>query len=379
MIPVNDPIFNNDDFEYLSNAFKSGWVSSAGPYIEEFEKSWADYCNRKYGIAVTNGTVALEVALKAIGIKATDEVIMPTFTIISCAQAITNLGAKPVLVDCDPNTWCMDVKKIEEKVSPATKAIMVVHMYGHPVDMDYVFEIAAKYDLKIIEDAAEVHGAEYLSKRNTANPKWLKCGSMGHVSTFSFFANKLITTGEGGMILTDDPDIKARAESIRNLCFNSERRFKHFELGNNYRFTNLQAAIGVSQIKRIDKIVADKQFIGNLYLKELSQIDGIHLQTQQNWAKSVFWVNGLVLDEDVGLNAENFCKKLMELGIDTRPFFLGMHEQPVFQEMGLFLDEKYEISELIARQGFYLPSGLAMTSKLVEEVIKAVKMVMRGI
>jgi len=375
MIPVNEPVLTSKDFDHLKDAFSSGWISSAGKYIEQFEKKWAEYCGMAYGISVSNGTAAIQLALDAAGIGEGDEVIMPSFTIISCGQAVTNLGATPVLIDSDANTWCMDVTSIESRVTKKTKAIMVVHMYGHPVDMDVVMAIAKKHNILVIEDAAEVHGARYLSNRGTSSEKWLVCGGIGDISTFSFFANKLITTGEGGMILTSDTDINDRAVMLRNLCFNTERRFLHYELGYNYRLTNMQAAIGVSQIQRIEDIVDRKIEIGRYYQEQLSQIEGIQLQKQESWAKGVFWINGLVLADSLNCTAENFCDELRKLGVDTRPFFLGMHEQPVFASKGLFIGEKYPVSERIARQGFYLPSGLSLSIDQVDEVIKNFKLV----
>ena len=379
MIPVNEPVLTDKDFEFLKDAFTSGWISSAGKYIEEFEQNWAEYCGMRYGISVSNGTAAIQLALDAAGIGKGDEVIMPSFTIISCGQAVTNLGAIPVLVDSDVNTWCMDVTSIESRVTKKTKAIMVVHMYGHPVDMDVVMGIAKKHNILVIEDAAEVHGAKYLSNRGTSSEQWLVCGGIGDISTFSFFANKLITTGEGGMVLTSDSGINDRAMMLRNLCFNNERRFRHYELGYNYRLTNMQAAIGVSQIQRIEEIVERKIEIGRYYQEQLSQIEGIQLQKQESWAKGVFWINGLVLDDSFNCTAEKFCDELRKLGVDTRPFFLGMHEQPVFASKGLFIGEKYPVSERIARQGFYLPSGLSLTIDQVDEVINSFKLVMEKI
>lgn len=379
MIPVNEPVLTDRDFDYLKDAFLSGWISSSGKYIEEFERSWAEYCGMQHGVAVSNGTAAIQLALEAANIGEGDEVIMPSFTIISCCQAVTNLGAIPVLVDVDPDTWCIDVTKIENRVTTKTKAIMVVHMYGHPVDMDAVVAISNKHNLIIVEDAAEVHGAKYLCQRGTPNEKWMACGGIGHVSTFSFFANKLITTGEGGMILTSDSKIYNRAMMLRNLCFNAERRFKHYEIGYNYRLTNMQAAIGVAQVQRIDEIVNRKIEIGKYYQDQLSEIEGIQLQKQEPWAKSVYWVNAIVLDEGLNCSAETFCKELKKLGIETRPFFLGMHEQPAFVSMGLFGGERYPVSEGISERGFYLPSGLSLTKDQVDEVIKKCKIIMKTI
>ena len=255
MIPVNEPLLHDEDFEYLKEAFKSGWISSAGKYIEEFEEGWAKYCGMKYGISVSNGTAALQIAIEAAGIGENDEVIIPDFTIISCAQAITNVGAIPIPIDSRMDTWCIDESKIEQQITKNTKAIMVVHMYGHVVDMDAIIKISNKYNLVIIEDAAEVHGAKYLSKRHTDNSEWLTCGGLGHISTFSFFANKLITTGEGGMVVFREKKLSAFSKIIRDHGMNPDRRYWHDYVGSNYRLTNIQAAIGVSQLNRINKII----------------------------------------------------------------------------------------------------------------------------
>ncbi|MCJ7724602.1 MAG: DegT/DnrJ/EryC1/StrS family aminotransferase, partial [Anaerolineales bacterium] len=305
-----------------------------------------------------------------------DEVIMPAFTIISCALAVVEIGAVPVLIDSEPKTWCMDVEKIEERISPRTRAIMVVHIYGHPVFMDKVLELAEKYNLLVIEDAAEVHGAEYLSGRSHDNPVWRRCGGMGDISTFSFYANKLITTGEGGMVLTNDNEYAEKARGLRNLCFRPERRFFHTELGYNYRMTNLQAALGVAQLERFDQIIAKKRWMGKAYTDHLNDISGLQLPIEEPWARHVYWMYGLVLDESRGMDAVEFAKRLDALGVQTRPFFLGMHEQPVFWERGLFKGEHYPVAERIAKQGLYLPSGLALTEAQLEEVWKVVRKVL---
>jgi perosamine synthetase len=375
VIAVNEPKFGERELAYVTECIQTGWVSSAGHFIEEFEQKWSAYCGMRYGVAVSNGTNALQIATHSVNLQPGDEVIMPTFTIISCALAVVDCGAKPVLVDSDPRTWCMDVNQIEAKITPRTKAIMPVHIYGHPVDMDPVISLAKKYDLKIIEDAAEVHGAEYLSDRNGINPTWKRCGGMSDMSCFSFFANKLITTGEGGMVLTNDEKLADRARSLRNLCFRPERRFLHTELGFQYRLTNLQAALGVAQIERFDEILERKRWMGKAYTERLKDIAVLQLPVEEPWAKQVYWMYGLVLDESTHMDAAEFARKLQELGVQTRPFFLGMHEQPVFLERGLFQGEHYPVAERIARQGFYLPSGLALTLEQLEQVCDAVRKV----
>jgi perosamine synthetase len=376
MIPVNEPLLGERELEYVNECIRTGWISSAGHFIEDFEDKWAAYCGMKYGIAVSNGTTALQVAVRCLNLKPGDEVIMPTFTIISCALAIVESGAIPVLVDSDPCTWCMDVCQVESKITARTRAIMPVHIYGHPVDMDPLLALADKYHLAIIEDAAEVHGAEYLSGRNGKDPVWKRCGGIGDISAFSFYANKLITTGEGGMVLTSNEQFAEKARGLRNLCFRPERRFYHTELGYNFRLTNLQAALGLAQLERFDKIVAKKRWMGQAFTERLKDIPVLQLPVEEEWAKQVYWMYGLVLDESTHMDAVEFAKRLQALGVQTRPFFLGMHEQPVFLEQGLFRDEHYPVAERIARQGLYLPSGLALTEEQLEKSCEAVRSVL---
>jgi perosamine synthetase len=363
MLPVNQPLLNGREKELLIQCIESGWISSDGPFVEKFEHVFASFIGVDFGVAVCNGTVALETALFAAGIEKNDEIIMPSFTIISCALAAIRLGAVPVLVDAEPETWNMDVSQIESKINPKTKAIMPVHIYGHPVDMDPVVQIAKKHNLIIIEDAAEVHGAEYKNK---------KCGSIGHIASFSFYANKIITTGEGGMIVTSDKEMADRARSYRNLCFRPERRFYHTELGNNYRMTNMQAALGVAQTERVEEFISIKRRLGKYYQEKLSAIKGIRTQIEKSWAKSVYWMYCIELNQSLGIDAEEMMDKLRDRGIGARPFFLGLHEQPALHKMGLFKDEHYPVTERIARQGLYLPSGLTLTEKQVDEVVAAV-------
>jgi perosamine synthetase len=367
VIPVSEPQLGDRELEYVMECVRTGWVSSSGKFINEFEESWAAYCGRRYGVAVSNGTVALQLAIAALNLQPGDEVIMPTFTIISCAQAVLAAGAVPVVIDSEPRTWCMDTTKIEARLTTRTRAIMPVHIYGHPVAMDTIMEIASRYKLNVIEDAAEAHGAEYRSRR---------CGSFGEMSCFSFYANKLITTGEGGMIMTDDENIAEHLRALRNLCFLPERRFFHEELGFNYRLTNMQAAMGVAQIARMEDIVRKKRWIGEQYRSRLQDIRTIQLPVEENWARSVYWMYGIVLSSELPINASHFAEALKARGVDTRPFFLGMHEQPVLQRRGLFCGEHYPVAEHIARNGLYLPSGIGLTEKQLTTVCDTVREVL---
>jgi perosamine synthetase len=368
MIPVNEPLLNEQALKYVVECLQTGWISSEGRFIHEFEDKWAAYCGMDYGVAVSNGTTALEVAMACLDLKPGEEVIMPSFTIISCALAIIEAGATPILVDCDPHTWCMDVNKVEAKVTSRTKAIMPVHIYGHPVDMDPICELAQKYQLYIIEDAAEAHGAEYKHKR---------VGGIGDLSCFSFYANKIITTGEGGMVLAKSAEHAERLRSLRNLCFRKDRRFYHTELGHNYRMTNLQAAVGLSQVEKVEEHIRQKQWMGKAYTERLQGLPQIELPVEEAWAKNVYWMYGLVLADDMQYDATEFAVRLKAEGVETRPFFIGMHEQPVFHQMGLFRDERYPVSERIARRGLYLPSGLTLTEAQLETVCEGVRKVLQ--
>lgn len=368
MIPVNEPKFGPREKELLNQCIDTGWVSSDGPFIKQFEEMFASFVGMKHGVAVCNGTAAIEAALFGLGVTEGNEVIMPTFTIISCAVAVLRLGAKPVLVDIDPEIWTMNVKQIEAKITKKTKVIMPVHIYGHPVDMDPLIEIAKKNGLLIMEDAAEVHGAEY---------KGRKCGSIGEIASFSFYANKIVTTGEGGMVVTNNDQMAERARSFRNLCFRPEKRFYHTELGYNFRMTNLQAALGVAQTERIEESIQLKRRLGDYYRKRLADIPGVRFAPEKSWAKSVYWMYAIEIDPKTGLNAETVMQKLGERGIGTRPFFMGLHAQPVFHDMGLFRGERYPNAEHAYRQGLYLPSGMALTESQIEIVSTELQKIMK--
>jgi perosamine synthetase len=367
MIPVCEPLVTERDIALVNDALASGWISSAGKYLDRFEEGWAAYCGMPHGIAVANGSVALDVAVDLLDLEAGDEVIMPTFTIISPAQSVVRAGGVPVLVDSDPECWQMDAAQVARRITPRTRAIVVVHIYGHPADMDPIMALAERHGLTVIEDAAEVHGAEYKGRR---------CGGIGHISTFSFYANKLVTTGEGGMVLVRRPEQAERARSLRNLCFQPGRRFHHEALGYNYRMTNIAAAMGVGQMTRIEATIARKREIAHTYEAALSGLPSIRLPIEMPWAKNVYWVYGIVLGEDREGDAAAMMARLRERGIETRPFFLGMHEQPVFQRMGFFRGESYPVAEGLARRGFYIPNGLALTAARQDMVIASLREVL---
>ena len=363
MIPVNEPLLDGNEKKYLIECIETGWISSEGPFVSRFEERFSRHVGRKHGIAVANGSGALDIAVKAIGIGSGEEVIMPTFAIISPAASVVRAGGVPVLVDSDPVTWNMDVTQIEDTITPRTKAILVVHIYGLPVDMDPVLEIAAKHGLAVIEDAAEMHGQTYRSR---------PCGSFGDISTFSFYPNKHVTTGEGGMIVTDDDQLADRCRSLRNLCFGRERRFMHEDLGWNYRMSNLQAAVGLAQLERLDEFVQRKRAMGLRYTEALSNVKGFQLPLPRtDYAENVYWVYGIVFERDVLVDAVTTMRRLQEFGIGTRPFFWPMHEQPIFHKMGLFRNVSCPIAERIACRGFYLPSGLALRDEDIRRAAAA--------
>ncbi len=359
-IPVNEPLLLGNEKKYLAECIDSGWISSEGPFVKKFEKQFAKTVNRKHGISVCNGSVALEVAIAALGIGPGDEVIMPTFTIVSCASAIVRSGAIPVLIDVEKDTWNMNVEQIEAKVTKRTKAIMVVHIYGLPVKMNPILQLAEKYNLFIIEDAAEVIGQTYHNK---------PCGSFGEISIFSFYPNKHITTGEGGMVVTNNTNLAEKCKSFRNLCFQPQKRFLHEELGWNFRLSNIQAAIGVAQLEQLSKNIIRKREIGLRYLNNLKNLSSIQLpQLKTDYAENLFWVFGIVLLNDKYSDAISVMDILKTKRIGTRPFFWPIHEQPVFHKMGLFQSDSHPNAENIARNGFYIPSGLAITDEQIDIV-----------
>jgi perosamine synthetase len=364
LIPVNEPLIGDREAAYVLDCVRSGWISSEGPYVTRFEEAWAAYCGTRYGVAVTNGTAALYAAFDALRLRPGDEVIMPSFTIIGCAHAIIAAGATPVLVDADPRTWCMDVDHVAVRITPRTRAVLAVHIYGHPVDMQPLRALAAQHKLTIVEDAAEAHGAEYRGAR---------AGSLGDIACFSFYANKILTTGEGGMVLTSDPALAERVRSYRNLAFHSGRRFHHTEFGRNERMTALQAALGLAQVEDAGARVRRKREIGWRYTELLSGIDGLQLPVEMPWANNVYWMYGMVIDAARGFDAAELARRLRRRGVVTRPFFVGMHEQPVLLDRGLFAGERFPVTERVSRQGLYLPSGLTLTAEQQERVARAVR------
>jgi perosamine synthetase len=318
---------------------------------------------REHAFAVCNGSAALELAVKAIGIQPGDEVIMPTFTIISCALAVIRARAVPVYVDADLDTWNMQIDDIEPLINSKTKAIMAVHIYGITVDMDPLLKIAKKYNLKVIEDAAEVIGQTYKGKQ---------CGSFGDISTFSFYPNKHITTGEGGMVLTDNNEIAEKCRSLRNLAFGKTERFVHESIGWNFRMSNLQAAVGVAQLERLLQTVSRKKEIGNIYLKNLRSCKTFQLPLlNTSYCDNIFWVFGII-SKNIDQSALWWMKELKAESISTRPFFFPMHLQPIFKKFNDPIN-KYPNSKQLSEYGFYLPSGITLTNDEILTVCETIK------
>tara|TARA_R110002110_G_scaffold415719_1_gene654190 strand:- start:24624 stop:25736 length:1113 start_codon:yes stop_codon:yes gene_type:complete len=366
-IPVNTPLLIGNEKKYLNQCIDTGWISSEGPFVKEFEEKFSERVGRQFGVAVANGTVALECAVRALGLQPGDEVIMPTFTIISCIQALINNQLKPVLVDSLSDTWNMDTASIRAKITDKTKAIMVVHTYGLPVEMDAVLSLAKEFNLKVIEDAAEAHGLMYKDK---------PCGSFGDIGIFSFYPNKLITTGEGGMIVMNDKSLYKQCCYLRNLAFDNPR-FVHEDLGYNFRMSNIQAALGLAQLEQLDEFIERKHNMGLYYQNNLQEIE--HLQcpiAETPYAKNIYWVFGLIVEK---MKATQIMQLLSEKRIGTRPFFYPMHLQPALTKTGLFKEEQYPQAEHISQYGFYLPSGLALTKLELERVVQAVQSILTEI
>lgn len=367
MIPVNEPVISKTAKKYLLDCLNTGWVSSAGDYIEAFENKFKKYIGKKYALTTTSGTSALHLALAASGIKKADEVIMPDLTIISCAFAAMYVGAKPVLVDVNELTGNIQPNKIEEKITNRTKAIMVVHLYGHPVNMQPIIQIAKKYKILLIEDAAQSHGAKV-----KIHGEWKKAGSLGDISCFSFYGNKIISTGEGGMLLTDNENIFKKAALLKDLSHVPGKRFFHEELGYNFRMTNLQAALGLAQLEEIDNYLQKKKWMAKTYSEGLKNIDLLELPKEESYAKSVFWMYAPMVKDDSNINRDELCEALRDMGIDTRTYFVPLHVQPALKKFKY--DKKdYPVSTDISKRGFYLPSGLALTKKQINMVINAIK------
>ncbi|MDA8245008.1 MAG: DegT/DnrJ/EryC1/StrS family aminotransferase [Elusimicrobia bacterium] len=372
-IPVNEPLVGKKELKYVSDALKTGWISSEGEYLKAFEKGFAAYVGVKHGVAVNNGTSALILALRALDLPAGSEVIMPSFTIVSCALACVYNGLVPVFVDSERDTFNADVKQVAKAITKRTKAIMAVHIYGHPADMGAMRALARKHKLLLIEDFAEAIGSEY---------KGRLCGSLGDVSCASFYANKVITTGEGGMCLTNSDALAEKMRDLRNLSHARGARFVHYELGHNFRMTNVQAAIGLGQLETVKARVKRKIEVAALYTKLLKPLEKeglLTLPVQKKWAKNTYWMYGVLLNRERGVKAAEVMKAMGAKGVQTRPFFYPMHLQPAFKAYKWFKKQSLPVSEELYDYGFYLPSGLTLTGAQVKAAALALKEVLHGL
>jgi perosamine synthetase len=364
-IPVCEPDIGEQEISNVMDCLKSGWISSSGKYIEEFEDKFAKYCGVKYGVACSNGTTALHLCLLALGIGKGDEVITPNFSIISTSNAIVQCGATPVFADSEMNTWNIDVREVEKKITKKTKAIMIMHTYGCPVDvMDGFKYLCEKHKLFLIEDAAEAHGA-YI----TGGEGIMRVGSMGDVAAFSFYANKIITTGEGGMVVTNNPQLAHKLRLYRNLGF-EEPRFVHNVFGYNYRMTNIQAAIGVAQLDKIATTIVHKCNTARMYDALLRGVDGITLPPRIYYGRNVYWMYGILSDKK-----EQLVEHLKNRGIETRPFFYPMHRQPIYQH--LKIKGEYPVADRLYKHGLYLPSSPKLTLEEIQYVCDCIKEIHR--
>jgi len=357
-IPISKPSITQKEIQYIMDAVSSGWVSSLGKYVDMFEEKFASYCGTKYALTTSNGTTALHLVLVALGIKPGDEVIVPDITFVATGNAVKYVGAQAVIVDIEEDTLCIDPESVKKAITPKTKAIIAVHLYGHPANMEEINKIAGEYGIIVIEDAAEAHGAEVNGK---------KVGSLGHVGTFSFYGNKIITTGEGGMITTNDENLYERMRHLRDHAMSKEKRYWHTEVGFNYRMTNVQAALGLAQLERIDEIIAKKRLIFEWYKEGLKDIEGIKLNYEAPWAKNVYWMVCLEVEGYTEKQRDELMKRLKEKNIDTRPYFYPLSDMPMFEKADT------PIAHKVYQRGLNLPSYFDITKDQVDYVCKTIK------
>jgi perosamine synthetase len=360
-IPISKPSIGDRELAYVSDAVKSGWVSSLGEYIERFEAGFAEFCGSRYGIAVSNGTVALHLALVAFGVKPGDEVVVPDLTFVATGNAVKHAGATPVFVDIDPATLCMDPDDFKSVIGPKTKAAIPVHLYGHPAPMKQIVQIANDHNIVVIEDAAEAHGAEVDGKR---------VGSLGHAGVFSFYGNKMITTGEGGIITTDDQAIYERARYLRDHAMSKETRYWHNEIGYNYRITNIQAALGLAQLERIEEFLQTRRWIFDAYKKRLGGLTAIRLNPESDWARNALWLACLQYENWTTYEARDAAiEELKRRGVDSRPYFYPMTQLPMYSSSGRTCVNALRAS----KSGINLPTFHSISEAQIETVCTAIK------
>ncbi len=360
MIPVAEPDLTGNELKYVSECIKSGWISSRGKFVKEFEDKFAKFCDSTYGVSVSNGTVALHLALVALGITKGDEVIIPDLTFAASANAVLHTGATPILVDVDKETWNIDINKIEGKISVKTKAIMPVHLYGFPCDMEKIMSIAKKHNLFVIEDCAEAHGAMFNNK---------KVGSFGDIACFSFYGNKIMTTGEGGICTTNNKELAQKMQMLKDHGMQPDNRYWHEVIGYNYRMTNIQAAIGLAQLERIEKMIQAKIKVYETYNKFLKDVKGITLAPlSNNQYKGVYWMYSILIEDNFGINRDELMKKLQEKDIDTRRFFYPLHEMPPYK-----INKEFPISTELSKKGINLPSSTNLSEEQIKFICETIK------
>jgi perosamine synthetase len=365
-IPLTEPVLGEEELRNVVSALRSGWISSLGEFIGEFERAFAAFCGAREGIAVSSGTAALHLALAAVGVGPGDEVLVPSLTFVATANTVRYCGATPVFVDSDPATWGMETGDLEHRLSRRTKAIVPVHLYGHPCDMDPILEVARRRGLAVVEDAAEAHGALYRGRR---------VGALGAIGCFSFYGNKIITTGEGGMCVTDDPALAERLRLLRDHGMDPKRHYWHEIVGYNYRMTNLQAAVGVAQVKRLPEFVEKKRRLAGWYAESLARLarsGKVRLHPEAPWAKSVFWMYSVLVD-DARVSRDEVRGRLRDRGVDTRPFFHPVHALPPYAA-----GQRLAVAEDLGARGLNLPSGVALEREQVERVARALSLVLEA-
>lgn len=366
-IPIAAPDLKGNEKKYLDECIKSSWISSKGRFIDLFEEKFAEFIGCKYAVSVANGTVALHLVLVAMGIKKGDEVIVPDLTFIASANAVYYTGATPVLVDVEKETWNLDPDEIEKHITSQTKAIIPVHLYGHPANMLEILRVARKHNLLIIEDAAEAHGAEVNLGYKGKKHDWQKMGTIGDAGIFSFYGNKIITTGEGGMVVTNSKALAQKMRILRDHGQTLEKRYYHEIIGFNYRMTNMQAAVGLAQLERMEKFLKEKNKIAAYYDKHLENIPGITLPPKKDWAKSVYWMYSVLVDKPFKLTRDELMKVLEQNNIETRPFFYPVHLMPPYK-----LKNNFPVSEYLSSHGINLPSSILLTGDQLERIVKVI-------
>jgi len=359
MIPIAKPSLGEEELKNVIQAFKEGWISSKGRFVQEFEEKFSDYLGAKYGVATSNGTAALHLALEALGISAGDEVIVPTLTFIATANSVKYTGAKPIFVDSHPNYWCIDPKEVEQHITSRAKAIIPVHLYGHPSDMGKIMDIAEAHELFVIEDAAEAHGAEYKKK---------KVGSFGNIACFSFYGNKIVTTGEGGICLTDNEELAQKMRILRDHGEDLNRKYWYNVIGFNYRMTNLQAAIGVAQLEKLDEFIRVKRQLAQFYNELLKDVNGISLPPEEPWAKNVYWMYSVLIEDDYSLTRDELIEEYRQEYIETRPFFNPIHTMPLYRSR-----ESHPVAEKLSKKGINLPSFIELKKEGIERIAEIIR------